>query len=53
MILALAVQFGQMLLVLALAPAVTGIIRKMKARLQRRVGPPIIPPHGCSGQPLT
>jgi formate hydrogenlyase subunit 4 len=32
-------------LVLALAPAVTGLIRKTKARLQRRVGPPIMQPY--------
>jgi formate hydrogenlyase subunit 4 len=42
---ALAAQFGQMLLVLALAPALTGLIRKMKARLQRRIGPPILQPY--------
>jgi formate hydrogenlyase subunit 4 len=45
MILALGAQLGQMLLVLALAPAVTGLIRKMKARLQRRIGPPIVQPY--------
>jgi len=45
MILALGLQLGQMLLVLALAPAVTGLIRKMKARLQRRIGPPIVQPY--------
>jgi formate hydrogenlyase subunit 4 len=39
MISALAAQLGQMLLVLALAPALTGVTRKMKARLQRRIGP--------------
>src|SRR6185437_8650032 len=32
-------------LLLALAPAVTGLIRKMKARLQRRIGPPIVQPY--------
>ncbi|MHB8884436.1 MAG: respiratory chain complex I subunit 1 family protein [Methylovirgula sp.] len=42
---ALATQLGQMVLVLALAPAVTGVTRKMKARLQRRIGPPIIQPY--------
>jgi len=42
---ALAAQFGQMLLVLALAPALTGVTRKMKARLQRRIGPPIFQPY--------
>lgn len=45
MIYALAVQFGQMLLVLAIAPALTGIVRKMKARLQRRIGPSIFQPY--------
>jgi formate hydrogenlyase subunit 4 len=34
-----------MILVLALAPALTGVTRKMKARLQRRIGPPIIQPY--------
>jgi formate hydrogenlyase subunit 4 len=34
-----------MLLVLALAPALTGITRKMKARLQRRTGPSILQPY--------
>jgi len=42
---ALAAQFGQMLLVLALAPALTGVTRKMKARLQRRIGPSILQPY--------
>jgi formate hydrogenlyase subunit 4 len=42
---ALIVQLGQMLLVLALAPAVTGLIRKMKARLQRRTGPGVLQPY--------
>jgi len=42
---ALAVQLEQILLVLALAPALTGLIRKMKARLQRRIGPPIVQPY--------
>lgn len=45
MISAVAVQLGQMLLVLILAPALTGLIRKMKARLQRRIGPPIVQPY--------
>jgi formate hydrogenlyase subunit 4 len=45
MISALATQLAQMVLVLALAPAVTGVTRKMKARLQRRIGPPIIQPY--------
>ena len=36
---------AQMLLVLALAPLVTGLVRKIKARLTRRRGPPIIQPY--------
>lgn len=42
---ALAAQLGQMLLVLAIAPALTGVVRKMKARLQRRIGPSIFQPY--------
>jgi formate hydrogenlyase subunit 4 len=38
-------QLGQMALVLLLAPAVTGLVRKIKARLQRRAGPPILQPY--------
>lgn len=45
MMTALAAQLGQMLLVLALAPALTGIVRKTKARLQRRIGPSIFQPY--------
>jgi formate hydrogenlyase subunit 4 len=41
----LVAQIGQMLLVLALAPALTGMTRKMKARLQRRIGPSILQPY--------
>ena len=40
-----AVQGLQMILVLLLAPGVTGLIRKLKARLLRRQGPPIIQPY--------
>lgn len=39
------VQGVQMLLVLALAPLVTGIVRKVKARLLRRRGASIIQPY--------
>ena len=39
------VQFAQMLLVLALAPLLTGLVRKVKARLQRRAGPPLVQPY--------
>ena len=42
---ALAVQGAQMLLVLLLAPLLTGFVRKVKARLLRRVGPPLIQPY--------
>jgi formate hydrogenlyase subunit 4 len=44
-ILALAIQTAQMLLVLALAPLLTGFIRKIKARLLRRRGPPLLQPY--------
>ena len=39
------VQLGQLLLVLLLAPLLTGYVRKVKARLLRRQGPPIIQPY--------
>jgi formate hydrogenlyase subunit 4 len=41
----LAVQGVQMLLVLLLAPLVTGIVRKTKARFLRRRGPPLWQPY--------
>jgi formate hydrogenlyase subunit 4 len=41
----LAVQAAQMLLVLALAPLLTGFVRKVKARLLRRQGPPLLQPY--------
>jgi len=41
----LAVQAAQMLLVLALAPLLTGLVRKVKARLLRRQGPPLVQPY--------
>jgi formate hydrogenlyase subunit 4 len=44
-ILDLAVQGVQMLLVLLLAPLLTGLVRKVKARLLRRRGPPLIQPY--------
>ncbi len=44
-ILAFAIQGAQMLLVLLLAPALTGFVRKVKARLLRRQGAPIIQPY--------
>jgi formate hydrogenlyase subunit 4 len=39
------VQLGQLLLVLALAPLLTGYVRKVKARLLRREGPDLIQPY--------
>ena len=41
----LVLQGGQMLLVLLLAPLLTGFVRKVKARLLRRRGPPVIQPY--------
>jgi len=41
----LAVQGAQMILVLLLAPLLTGLIRKAKARILRRRGPPLIQPY--------
>lgn len=38
-------QAVQMVLVVALAPAVVGVTRKVKARLLRRVGPPLLQPY--------
>ncbi len=40
-----AIQGGQMVLVLLLAPLFTGYVRKVKARLLRRRGPPLIQPY--------
>jgi formate hydrogenlyase subunit 4 len=41
----LAVQGVQMLLVLLLAPLLTGLVRKVKVRFLRRQGPPLIQPY--------
>ena len=41
----LAIQCAQMLLVLLLAPLFTGFVRKVKAKLLRRQGPPLIQPY--------
>jgi formate hydrogenlyase subunit 4 len=41
----LIVQGAQMMLVVVLAPLLTGVIRKVKARLLRRRGPPVIQPY--------
>ena len=35
----------QALLILALAPGLNGVIKKFKARLQNRVGPPVLQPY--------
>jgi formate hydrogenlyase subunit 4 len=45
LIASLAIQGGQMALVLALAPLLTGFVRKVKARLVRRRGPPLLQPY--------
>ena len=39
------IQISQMLLVVVLAPLLTGFVRKAKARLLRRRGPPLIQPY--------
>jgi formate hydrogenlyase subunit 4 len=44
-ILDIAIQGAQMLLVLLLAPGLTGFVRKVKARLLRRQGPLLIQPY--------
>jgi formate hydrogenlyase subunit 4 len=44
-ILDLPVQGAQMLLVLLLSPLLTGFVRKVKARLLRRQGPPLLQPY--------
>lgn len=45
LILGLAAQGVQMALVLAIAPLLVGFIRKVKARLLRRRGPPLLQPY--------
>src|ERR1700685_99951 len=45
MIGALLAQLVQMTLILVLAPLLTGLVRKVKARLQRRRGPSLIQPY--------
>ena len=39
------VQGAQMLIVLLTAPMLTGLVRKIKARMLRRAGPPVIQPY--------
>lgn len=41
----LSIQVSQMLLVLLLSPLLTGLVRKVKARLLRRQGPPLLQPY--------
>jgi len=38
-------QAVQMALVVAVAPAIVGVTRKVKARLLRRIGPPVLQPY--------
>jgi formate hydrogenlyase subunit 4 len=45
LILDLLVQLGEISLVLAAAPLLTGYVRKVKARLLRRRGPPLLQPY--------
>jgi formate hydrogenlyase subunit 4 len=45
LIFAYSLQGLQMLLVVAVAPALTGLVRKIKARLMRRAGPPVLQPY--------
>ena len=45
MMLSLIVQAAQMALVVALAPLLTGFVRKLKARLLRRRGPSLLQPY--------
>jgi formate hydrogenlyase subunit 4 len=45
LIVELIVQGAQMTLVLLLAPLLTGFVRKLKARLLRRKGPPLLQPY--------
>jgi len=45
MMLDLLVQFCEMLVVLALAPLLAGYVRKVKARLVGRRGPPLVQPY--------
>jgi len=39
------VQLAQMLVVLALAPLLTGLVRRLKSHLLRRQGPPLVQPY--------
>ncbi|HEX9906027.1 MAG TPA: NADH-quinone oxidoreductase subunit H [Propylenella sp.] len=48
----LAIQGAQMALVLLLAPLLTGLVRKVKARLLRRQGPSVLQPYRDLGRLL-
>ncbi len=41
----ISIQLSQMALVLALSPLLTGLVRKLKARLLLRQGPPLLQPY--------
>ena len=45
LIVELALQAAQMFLVVAIAPLILGVTRKVKARLLRRIGPPVLQPY--------
>jgi formate hydrogenlyase subunit 4 len=45
MAVALFAQLAQMTLILAVSPLLTGLVRKVKARLQRRRGPSLVQPY--------
>ena len=45
LIIDLLLQAVQMALVIAVAPAILGVTRKVKARLLRRIGPPVLQPY--------
>jgi len=45
LIVGLFLQAVQMALVVAVAPAIVGVTRKVKARLLRRIGPPVLQPY--------
>ena len=45
LILDVLLQAGQLALVLAVAPLLLGITRKVRARLLRRIGPPLVQPY--------
>jgi formate hydrogenlyase subunit 4 len=50
LILDVLLQAGQLVLVLAVAPLLLGITRKVRARLLRRIGPPLVQPYRDIGK---